>query len=500
MNNLIVRRSGTLIDLSPDGQSPLPLNVAQLLHPLLSYEHKTLLRGHQQYGPDGMRDTMSVETRTMYAMEEGRLVTGFGFLTSIVEALQARGIGVEYHDLSPAKEIADVYEPNWDNVRQHIEFRAKQEECLQYIAGNQCGLINATMGFGKTHLIEAICHLYPRARIDIVTRSKDVVARMVRQISRTIPNVGHIGGGQKLSGERVTVYTAGSAHRAEGDADFLLCDEAHQLMTDKTSRVLGETWRQSRNFAFTATPKGRMDGADAQLELFFGREIFKLTYQEAVELGLVVPINVRWLSINLPNDPASGLHGTRRMKHGIWRNDQRNYQIAQDVRTHYPDPDTQILILVATVEHAVRLWQYLPEFALCYGAMKDDDLAYFQRNGYLPPNFVPTTSERREEMRQDFEAGSLKRVIATDVWATGVDFQPLQVLYRVDARESEIMDAQGPGRVSRISPDTGKEVGEVVDCYDGWNKNFRRKSENRKRHYAERGWTQNWPARSRFDA
>lgn len=494
MTHVLIRRSGTLIDISPDGRSPLDPRIVEMLRPQLSYEHKTLLRGHQRYGPDGNSRNIDIETRNMYSLEQGRLVTGFGFLTSIAEILRRNGITPHYVDLSPPVPEG-TYEPDWDNVRRYIDFRPKQEECLYYITQNECGLINATMGFGKTHMFEAIAHLYPRAKIDIIVRPKDVAARIRRRLSRTIPNVGQVGGGEKFRGDRVTIYTAGSAHHAQNsDAHFLLGDEIHQLMTDQTSRAMAESWRFTRNFGFTATPDGRMDGADAQLELFFGRQIFYLSYQEAVQLGLVVPIHVRWLPIRSGYNPAKDRSGVTKMRWGIWRNQERNQKIAEDIRANYTDPNTQILILVATVEHAIMLWQFLPEFSLCYGSMDPEDQERYIRNHFLPENFQPTTSDVREQMRDDFEAGTLKRVIATDVWATGVDFEQLQVLYRADARESEIMDAQGPGRVSRISPASGKENGEVIDCYDAFDKTFKRKSETRKRHYAALGWSQDWPS------
>ena len=381
---------------------------------------------------------------------------------------------------------------------------AGEAECVCIQVSNNDGLY-VTNGYTVTHntfMFEAICHLYPRARIDIVVKPQDVAGRIVRQLSKTIPNVGQVGGGSKYYGDRVTVYTAGSCHHADGRADFLLADEIHQLMATETSRAMAEAWRFTRNFGFTGTPDGRMDGADAQIELFFGRQIFHISYPEAVSLGLVVPIHVRWLPIRLDHNPAADKDGVVKMRWGIWRNDARNRLVAEDIRATYPDQNTQILILTATVEHAIMLWQFLPEFALCYGSsIEPDDIERYKRNNYLPQNFVPTTPERRDAMRQAFETGALKRVIATDVWSTGVSFDQLQVLYRVDARESANMDAQGPARVSRISPATGKEIGEVVDCYDAFDKGFKRKSESRKRHYAALGWSQDWPSgRSQFSA
>jgi len=493
VSQVLIRRMGSLIELSPDGVRPLDPVIANMLTPKLTYQHKTLLRGHERYSVDGHVRTMDIETRNMYSMEAGRLITGFGFLTTIVEILQRHGVMPSYVDLSPAKP-AHIYQPDWENVRRHVQFRARQEECLQVIANNPCGLINAAMGFGKSFSFEALAHLYPRARFAIVVRSVDIAKGIVRKLVRTIPNVGLIGGGSKVYGNRVTVYTAGSVHYAIGDEDFLLCDEVHQLMTDATATALATYFRYTRNFGFSATLNCRMDGADAQLEQFFGRQIFKLTYQEAVDLGLVVPIHVRWLPIRLATNPAANKKDTAKDRWGIWRNEERNRIIANDIRERYPDPDTQILVLTDKVEHAIMLWQNLKDFELCFGqSISDDDIDRYKTNGFLPPGFVPMTSERRDELRQGFSEGKVKRVIATDIWSTGVDFSQLQVLYRADARSSKIMDAQAPGRVSRIDPASGKQNGEVVDCCDFFDSGFRAKSEQRRRNYAALGWSQDWP-------
>jgi superfamily II DNA/RNA helicase len=127
--------------------------------------------------------------------------------------------------------------------------------------------------------------------------------------------------------------------------------------------------------------------------------------------------------------------------------------------------------------------------------MSADDLEGYKRAGLLPEGFIPTTPDVRLQMRHMFESGELRRVIATDIWATGVDFAALSVLYRADGRSSEIMDCQGPGRVSRISPDTDKTHGEVVDCLDTFDSGMLRKSRSRKSSYAKMGWEQDWPKR-----
>jgi superfamily II DNA or RNA helicase len=296
--------------------------------------------------------------------------------------------------------------------------------------------------------------------------------------------------------ERVTVITAGSLNHSDGDADFLFADEVHQLATVNFSTTIAARYRHSRNFGMSATPYARMDGAHAVLEPLFGPMVFDLPYQEAVELGLVVPIRVRWLPIRLKRNPVETVkNSVMRKKYGVWTNGERNRMIAAAV-SEYPE-NYQILILVETIEHAVHLGAQLPDFTLVYSTMYPQDCAAYKRKGLLPLDYKPLSDVQKHNLRDQFEAGTLKRVIATDVWSTGVDFEQLNVLVRADARDSDIVDVQGPGRVSRTytSPEgVKKECGEVIDCIDNFDANLYRRSEGRRKSYKLLGWEQDWNA------
>ncbi len=149
--------------------------------------------------------------------------------------------------------------------------------------------------------------------------------------------------------------------------------------------------------------------------------------------------------------------------------------------------DVQCLVLVATVDHAVRLKQFLPEYKLCYDQCKD--YAGFVKSGLLDPaDEPPMTPVRREAMRTQFEDGTLKKVIATDVWSTGVDFAALPVLCRADGRDSRIMDTQAPCRANRIFD--GKAYALVIDGMDFFHDTLHGRSNRRKRHYIKQGWKQ----------
>lgn len=130
--------------------------------------------------------------------------------------------------------------------------------------------------------------------------------------------------------------------------------------------------------------------------------------------------------------------------------------------------------------------------------MDDAEYRGYVANDLLDPRDEPQMiSARRDRMQLEFEEGTLKKVIATDVWSTGVDFPQLSVLIRADARSSEIIDIQAPGRVVRRHDASGKEYGLVVDLMDHFDPTFLRRSQQRRRNYKAQGWEQVTPGEGR---
>lgn len=495
--HLLIRKCANLFDVSPDGVNPLDPAIVAALAPLLTYTHRRFLRGAEVYNnPTGQAQHIELETKCMWRLDGGRFTGASGFIPKVKQALLAMGHHVREIDLSPPHHRSRRFECVPTAINHVLEYRARQEECVAAMdAAKHGGIIKAPTGFGKTTLICAMALRYPHAAIHIVVKQVAVATRIMRQLSRFLPNVGMLGGGKRVPG-RVMVITADSVHNSNGDADILFGDEAHQLATGNYSEKLAARYRYSRNYGFSATPFARADGASARLEGMFGPLIFEMSYAEAVRLGLVVPIEVHWLGIRMDRNPAAGKKETAKKRWGIWRNRVRNEIIADEVR-NFPI-DEQTLILVETVEHAVHLWQHLKEYSLCYAEMKDEEFNNYKATGMLPPTFIDVSPKVRYQMQVAFENGSLKKVIATDVWATGVDFTGLQTVVRADARDSEIIDTQGPGRVSRTH--AGKTHGRVIDTIDYFDDDFYRKSRSRYTTYKELEWDQDWPEGRRNSA
>ena len=491
---VVVQKIGNVLRLTGENNSALDSNLIRQLTRGLQYSHVEQLHGKSQRNPvTGQRLFFQTREYKLYRVEAGHLILLAGYTARILKRLRTAGCTILWLDGSPERARPNCYTPQWERLSSKIQFRARQEECLNTIARVPCGIIKAVTGFGKTTLIGAAALLFPEARIDVVTKSVDVAERIVRSLKRFVPKVGMIGDGTKRR-ERVTVITAGSLAHADGDADFLFADEVHQLATINFSTTLASRYRNSRNFGMSATPYARMDNAHEVLEPLFGPMVFELTYQQAVELNLVVPVRVKWLPIRLSHNPAERFkHRVARKRHGIWTNHERNRMIAEAVSEYHET--YQILILVETIEHAVYLGAQLPEFTLVYSNMAPYNCASYKKLGLLPKDYRPLSDIQKHNYRDQFERGELRRVIATDVWSTGVDFEQLNVLVRADDRDSDIVDVQGPGRVSRIytAPDgTNKEFGEVIDCMDTFDPTFYRKSSGRRDSYKLLGWEQNW--------
>lgn len=369
----------------------------------------------------------------------------------------------------------------------NFSFRPTQKECvdkiIEFLSVGSGGVVVAPPAYGKSHLFSTICLAYSDYKIDIVSKRRDVVFGIYNTLNKYINDVGLITSGYN-SKSKITVYTANSLHHSDYDADLLLLDEVHELVTDSYYRVLGR-YGNSLNLGFTATPDTRFDNLHKRMEALCGPIIYNIEYSEAESVGTVVPIVVCWIPFNMKYDPIATVGNIiERKRIGIWNNDERNKLIAEYARKSL-GLGLQTLVLVETIEHALNLKRHLPEFEVCYAGS-----SYLEGSVADRPDFVPISDKRRVELREAFAQRKIMGAIATGVWAVGVSFDSLEVLIRADGSASLTAAVQSPGRVARISPSTGKQCGIVIDIEDNFNDNLHRRVLARKRMYTKKGWTQ----------
>jgi superfamily II DNA or RNA helicase len=151
----------------------------------------------------------------------------------------------------------------------------------------------------------------------------------------------------------------------------------------------------------------------------------------------------------------------------------------------FPD-DPLMLILTATIDHAFRLRQYLPDFEVVYASLSKAKLDDLKKAGIVEEDYVSLTAKKRDELLKGFEQGKIRHAIATGCWGEGVDFVHLDVLANAAGQYSSIDTAQWAGRNSRIYE--GKQHGIVIDSMDQWDPWALSRAKQRMRVYKSKGW------------
>ena len=485
-----LRLGGPLIEISRDGSEPLSERELFDVTQKFSFNKLNFNYGYKSY-KNKSYSPLSSERVILYQHDlVGRLICNKGWFDWLFNYFEKHNYQINLIDERVATSDLDYYNEDWERVLDNFEFRPNQEKCLIAIAARVRdglgGLIDAVPAFGKTAIITMLTLLYPKAKIDIITTGSELVEDIYKSIIKYNSDVGQCGLGQSIQ-DRITVYSSGSMHYSNFDADLVFADEVHLLMTEKRRKYLAQ-YMKALLFGFTGTAAHRLDNAHVCIEALCGPTIFKLGWDQATEAGLVSPIEVYWQKVELDENPVANVDDVvTRKRYGIWRNDDRNRIIA-DVSRELYNKGLQTLILVETVEHALRLKQLLPEFEAVYS--ENSDNTKFDKAG-LTDGLPQMTKKRRKSLKKDFESRKLMGVIANSVWATGVSFDSLEVLVRADSSSSPTVNIQWSGRVARIYE--GKTHGILIDFEDNFDETLNAKAVRRRNIYKKNGWKQLLP-------
>lgn len=485
-NVVTIIRSDNRIVVDPSTDA-----IKTLLEPQLRYKEIVFLRGKERYEAlkAGRKTRFTQEWEIFSTDLKGRISASFGFLPRIKRVLKKHGYVVKVKNLTPVKH--NKFEPRWDRVDMK-GLLYKQKECLELFATKENGRIDCFPGWGKGHVIVQAAKMFPKAKIAVVTKRVPVMLqRLYPDLATNLPSVGMVGGTKKIKGRRVMCYTTGSVHHADGDEDLVFVDECHEAAADNAAGKLA-IFERARMWGLSGSHDMRLDNKDMRCEAMFGPIRLTVSYQEGVEHGMCVPIEIFWDNVVMDVNPCAGESDVEKKRLGIWTNEYRNGRIAKACGLY--DDDVQTLITVETLEHALHLKQVLPHFRLVYSGVnvKDSDLKYYRKLGLINRNFRPLTPDKRAARTENFTNGTLRKVIATPVWNVGVNFKKLQVLVRADAGGSPINDTQIPGRTSRKN-DVGKRVGIVHDFLDQFDDGFGRKATGRSKSYKRNEWRQHFP-------
>lgn len=292
--------------------------------------------------------------------EDGSVLFLAGLYDEFEKAAKKNGVDVTLLDARDPNPMS--MEPVMSNVTQ--ELRYKQANVIDKIVGSDKGIVKCSVGFGKSFIIKLLCMIYPKARIVVISKARLVVDQLYKDIAQTLGknSVGKLCGGTPTTEEskRVIITTQNSAMRAPlGKCDFLFFDEVHNVGDNNIYELLRSEVGPARMFGFTAS-LARGDGALGLIKGLFGKVIAECTYQEAQQHGMVTPI--RAIMPTYDHYPIKTLKDSQIIneKTHYWHNHQRNAFIARIAAD--TEPDTQTVITVKTLEHAIFLHNQ-PELA-----------------------------------------------------------------------------------------------------------------------------------------
>lgn len=413
-----------------------------------------------------------------------------GLWPRIKKHLDSRKIAYEIVD----KRNPDIRPPLDMSAFQGIEFRENQDLVLATIAASDCGIIDAGTGFGKGFIISLLCKALPTLNIVVTTSALSVVNTLFEYLCKVLPGqVGIIGGGRNIvANKRVIVSTFKSLGNIQPDkVQLLLVDECHNV-NDGTFGQEIMKFAFARKFGFSASVV-RNDGSGLFLESLLGPVIFKMSYQETVDAGMVTPMKYFMMPCtSCPPVAQKEMPDVFLKRWSYWCNQSRNNAIKRIVYSIKEVYNGQILIVVSTLEHAIQLHRLLPWFKVAYyGNVDMEELrAKFPAAKYpgLDVSQYKTSPKQVDIIRKAFAKGTLRYVIATKIFKQGVSFNELACLIRADGDTSEVECVQIPGRLSRL--DEGKKWAYLIDFQDTFSPWAARRAKERMRKYDEQQWQQ----------
>lgn len=289
--------------------------------------------------------------KELFRRDGNAVLFPFGLCKKFEKKAKEHGMSVSFSDARKAPKLT------LDSSVLDAEYRFKQKEALNLLLTADHGIVLCATGYGKSWLIKKLVQAQPTAQFVVVTPRSEVVRELYNGLVELIgkDQVGKLCGGTPKTEERkrVVVSTASSMKRARlEDCDYLLFDEVHGVGPGRTAETLLARVGHARMFGFTASLH-RGDGGVAIIKALFGEPILEVSFQEAVDQKMIVPIKLYMPEFNGSYHPrVTGILAIDERCH-YWRNRERNELIA-DMASNLPD-SAQCLITVKTLEHAIYL-------------------------------------------------------------------------------------------------------------------------------------------------
>lgn len=307
--------------------------------------------------------------------------------------------------------------------------------------------------------------------IVVAVPDKDITRKNYEDLKALLPDrkVGLLMSGSSIVSDDIQVVTLDSLHKIPAaDVGVVIVDEMHTASADSRSMKLLE-FKKARFWGVSATPDGRFDGKDKVAEGIFGPVVARMSYQDGVKAGCLVPLKVLWLDAPEPQMGVTNFCKYKkresRYDYGVHYNLGLNKMVGRIFRD-IPDGLQTLGMLQFTnhMEYVLRGCAQEHCMPIPTQVHAGTDPKQFPPCSFLHVHAV--TAKERKELYGRVKSGEIRKILATFVYKQGVSFDDLRIVINLSGGSSEIASKQIPGRASRKVP--GKEIAYIVEFRHPW--------------------------------
>lgn len=350
------------------------------------------------------------------------------------------------------------------------------------------GYVVLPTGTGKTHLFSEISTVLGMKTV-VLSPTKDILKQSSNTVKKLSPEADvteYYHGNKDASGQIVqTTYQSFPRMIEEGiinpdEVGLLICDEVDLSLGEVRHAVLRKL-PNALLLGFTATPdfravdnyamRGLVQEDERWLELF-NNKIHEMRLQEAIERGLLVPLDVHMLRTSAQVDDIEIKAGeyNRYQLEKFLNIHARNYltvgmiaglkKIPKDVKLtaeekeqieeiHEQIKGKRTAVFGISIGHIEQLEQMLKKARIKARAV----------HGNMP-------IEDRQKVFEDHASGKIQVVLGVDIIKRGWDSPPTEVGIYLSPTISGRVVEQELGRILRPSPETGKKFAIAIQAVD----------------------------------
>lgn len=351
-----------------------------------------------------------------------------------------------------------------------IELRDYQQEAIEKIfeaqeRGVRRQILAMATGAGKTVVFASLVNrrLVSGGRALVLAHRDRLIRQAADKISKFVPlsEIGIVMGESNRFHARCVVASVQTLARRRRLAvmpkfDLVIVDECHRSAADSYQRILKHVCHeQTLLLGVTATPS-RTDGIG--LDRVYDEIVYQIGILDLIRRGYLVPLRGQRLVIEADFSKLR----TQKNTDGI--SDYRPDEVAElmDKANWFEKAsegwmkyarDRRTIAFVPRVAMAHRLARYLRGEGVRAVALDGETPQLVQRQALA-----------------DFERGEIQFLSSCDLLTEGVDLPSANCALFARPTKSEIVYSQGVGRITRLSPETAKVDGLVLDLVGVTNK------------------------------